>query len=117
MVDKHTNTILLIKELTRRLATRDTCRKDTYKLKINGDEIIFYPNVSVFPDKHRRKESDRDTVLHCVLRNHFKLETHSKLTSDGNVIEVTCNDKFFESGNWEYQFSYNRKSRKWIKVQ
>lgn len=102
------NTVNLLMSISRRLSGRKDCRKVTYVLVIDRDEINkrqrieFAPSVYVYPNTHSRRYSDRVEIISYVANNVFDCDK-SNLPN-------------FISGVYIYQKSFNNVKRKWIRV-
>ena len=98
--------------LARHLSTRKECRGEEYVLSIHEGNIMFSPNVAVFPDRHTRKSGTKLPVLDHVLQVHFPEANFMK--DKFGSIRVT--PESFVNGIFRYSPSVDKRSRKWFRV-
>lgn len=98
------------KHLSTREKYRNTQLKVVIKNKPESSEVILLPNVTVFPNVHKRKDEDRIDLLEHVFKDHIR--------SQSNVFpgRVVCSSKLVE-GEYEFGFfSKSKKKRSWVKI-
>ena len=93
-------TEFLLKSVSDRLSGRDDCRKVPYTIKIDHNGVTMDPLIYVYPDKHKRKETDRLDIVSFVHR--YKMRG-AQLSG-------------FVFGTYRYDLSIDGKKRKWRKV-
>lgn len=98
--------------LAQHLSNRKECRGAEYMLAIHDGNIVFSPNICVFPDRHTRKSGTELPVLDHVLRTHFP---EANMVKDKFGSIRVCPDSFV-SGIFRYSTSVNKRSRKWFRV-
>ena len=89
------------------LSGREECRRLEYRVTIAEDDIVAWPVVQVFPDRFRRKQADRSSILHHVIAEHFSWITCPKFSSFSSTL-VT--------GVYVYKLSDSKKRRTWVKI-
>ena len=94
-------TEFLLKSIAQRLSGRDDCKKVQYHVTIDHNGVTMVPNVKVYPNRYKRKESDLIDVVSFV--HHYKM-TNARLSD-------------FVFGTYEYQLSIDGKKRKWRRLQ
>lgn len=86
-----------LKLIAYRLAGREDLKHVEYEVTIlESGHVIMNPLVRVFPDRYRRKESDKVDIISFIL-----------------TFMVCARD--FVPGQYIYKNSTNGKRRKWIK--
>ena len=90
----------LLKCIAQRLAGREDCKKVNYQIHIDASGIHMYPTVKVFPNRYRRKETDKMDIVTFVY--HYKMQG------------VKLDELVF--GRYEYQLSSDGKKRRWRKL-
>ena len=91
---RYDNTVLLLKLIAKRLASRLDCKQLNYEIQIKctSDDkqvITMYPSVYVYPTYLNRKQSDRCTVLaYCIekINKEYFSINYTSLPSDMIVI-------------------------------
>ena len=109
------STLQLLQKVSKRLSGRDDCRFKEYQVTIHKEEelskVSLNPNVDVFPDSHRRKQSDKGSVLRWA----FKDDVLS-----GNAYEecgtIVIKNATYSPGLYVYKLSVDNKKRKWMKL-
>ena len=94
-------TEFLLKSISSRLSGREDCKDVTYRVTIDHSGVKMEPLIYVFPNRYNRKESDKLDIVSYI--HIYKM--NNALLSE------------FVFGTYEYQFSVDRKQRKWRKVQ
>lgn len=79
--------------------------------KNDFDCLTFFPNYMCYPNRHNRKQSDRQNLLYHVLYNHMKLCSPSDETEIAKVSRYS-----FISGEYVYRCDPTSKKRRWEKV-
>lgn len=90
----------LLKCIAQRLAGREDCKKISYCVDINASGIHMNPIVKVFPNRYRRKETDKMDIISFV--HQYKMQ--------GVGLDE------FVFGSYEYQLSADGKKRRWRKI-
>ena len=97
-------TELLLKSISQRLSGREDCKDMTYDVKIDNIGIHMYPIIYVYPNCHRRKESDKIDVLTFILATKFQ-----------DVVLTGMHDQFVQ-GTYRYSLVDTEKKRRWRKI-
>lgn len=84
-----------------------------FEEELAQNRVLFSPNVFVFPDRYRRKDTDKVGVVYHVAANHFDdmLLTYQE---DGCTFVNTEN---LVKGIYEYQSSVDNKKRRWVRIE
>lgn len=103
-MDKPTHdTLKILKSISDHLSSRECCKNLEYEVIMentgNGPDIIIHPYIGVYPDIHRRKKSDEESVATHVRRRHFN-----------DVREII-------PGRYQFKLSVNGKRRKWTRIE
>ena len=93
-------TEFLLKSISSRLAGRDNCRNVTYRVIIDHNGVRMSPLVYVFPNRYKRRESDKKEIIQFIHENKM----------NGSMLSG------FVFGTYEYRPSYDNKRRKWVKL-
>lgn len=105
----------LLHSIASHLSSRVECRGVRYIVTIGVDDshlVSFGPvDVKVYPNRYRRCERDKVTILSHVLREHFP-ELVLSADRDGNIVVDTSK---LISGVYEYQASIDNKRRRWVR--
>ena len=109
------STLQLLQKVSKRLSGRDDCRFKEYQVTIHKEEelsnISLNPNVDVFPDSHRRKQSDKVSVLRWAFNDDVL---------SGNAYEeygtIVIKNATYSPGLYVYKLSVDNKRRKWMKL-
>ena len=109
------STLQLLQKVSKRLSGRDDCRFKEYQVTIHKEEelskVSLNPNVDVFPDSHRRKQSDKVSVLRWAFND---------AVLSGNAYEeygtVVIKNATYSPGLYVYKLSVDNKRRKWMKL-
>lgn len=109
-------TIDMLLTISQHLATRPECKSINYEITIGGGKISFYPDVKVFPNVHRRKQSDKETIIEHVLRYHYdnELVLPEGVVTDTSGEYLINTDKLVP-GHYVYRSSIDGKRRKWFR--
>lgn len=131
-VEKSKLTQQFLQCIAQHLSGRPDCKGVTYRIVIGvydsvlvppcismfeeelaENRVLFSPNVMVFPDRYRRKETDKVNVVYHVAANHFDkmLLTYQE---DGCTFIDTAN---LVKGVYEYQPSVDNKKRRWVRLE
>lgn len=99
-MDKPTrDTLDILRSISEHLSSRSYCKNLEYEVSMRntdtGPEIIMHPYIGVYPDIHRRKVADEESVAVHVKRRHFN-----------DVTEII-------PGTYLFKLSVNGKRRKW----
>lgn len=109
------STLDLLKKLSTRLSGRNDCRFKEYKVTIQKERelsrISLNPIVDVFPDSHRRKQSDKISVLRWIF-NDDVISGHAYEEYGTIVIKNAT----YSPGLYVYKLSVDNKRRKWMKL-
>ena len=109
------STLQLLQKVSKRLSGRDDCRFKEYQVTIHKEEelskVSLNPNVDVFPDSHRRKQSDKVSVLRWAF-NDDVLSGHAYEEYGTIVIKNAT----YSPGLYVYKLSVDNKRRKWMKL-
>ena len=89
-----------LKNISQRLSGRDDCKKVSYRVTIDITGVHMNPIVQVYPNRHRRKDTDKMDIVSFV--------------HEYRMPKVKLDELVF--GEYEYQFSSDQKSRKWRKL-
>lgn len=102
-VNRSECTQTLLKAISDRLSGRDDCKGIVYTVDISiRNGVVMTPLIYVFPNRHRRAESDKLDVLSYVHR--YKLQN------------ITLDQ--LEFGTYQYlPNSSNNSKRRWVRVQ
>ena len=109
------STLQLLQKVSKRLSGRDDCRFKEYQVTIHKEEelskVSLNPNVDVFPDSHRRKQSDKVSVLRWAFNDDVL---------SGNAYEeygtIVIKNASYSPGLYVYKLSVDNKRRKWMKL-
>lgn len=109
------STLQLLQKVSKRLSGRDDCRFKEYQVTIHKEEelskVSLNLNVDVFPDSHRRKQSDKVSVLRWAFNDDVL---------SGNAYEeygtIVIKNATYSPGLYVYKLSVDNKRRKWIKL-
>lgn len=102
--------------ISQHLATRSQCRNVNYEVIIRPGSISFHPEVKVFPNVHRRKQSDKQTIVEHILRYHYynDLVMEQGIATDSSG-EYLINMNKLVPGKYVYRSSIDGKRRKWFR--
>lgn len=109
-------TEFLLKATASRLSGREDCKGVTYKVEISDEvpqHIKFTPSTYVYPDQHRRKDSDRTPIIQHMLEFYLDELIDISNSPDGSIVIVP---KSLVPGTYEYVPSIDKKKRKWFKT-
>lgn len=108
------NTTRLLLNISRQLSGRSKYRYTQFWLTISNAEdcqtVQLIPSVEVFPNIHRRKNSDRILLTDKVAQEFLIEETPS------NAYYTRCTLNTFVTGTYVFKQSINNKKRRWFKV-
>lgn len=93
-----------LRSISQRLASREDCKDLTYNVKIDNQGIHMDPIIYVYPNCHKRKESDKMDILSFVMSTKFQ-----EIVLSGNLSE-------FVTGVYRYGLTDSEKKRKWRKI-
>lgn len=107
----------VLNTIAKHLAGRPDCKNLNYLVTIGPEEvpdcIIFEPvRIRVLPNRYKRHESDKVSVLTHVIRDHFP-DLYKGPDGQFNVKADT--DKLVK-GVYVYESSIDHKRRRWVKV-
>lgn len=91
----YTKAVLL--GISKRLSSRKECKNAEYKITIQDNKIKMNPKIRVYRNRHSRTEGDKILVQDLIYRKCSILYPGCKLVN----------------GTYIYQFSIDRKRRKW----
>ena len=109
------STLQLLQKVSKRLSGRDDCRFKEYQVTIQKEEelskVSLNPNVDVLPHSHRRKQSDKVSVLRWAFNDDVL---------SGNAYEeygtIVIKNATYSPGLYVYKLSVDNKRRKWMKL-
>lgn len=108
------NTTSLLLNISRQLSGRSKYRYTQFWLTISNAEdcqtVQLVPSVEVFPNIHKRKNSDRILLTDKAAQEFLIDETPS------NVYYTRCTSNTFVPGTYVFKQSINNKKRRWFKV-
>lgn len=109
-------TMSVLLSISQHLSTRTQCKDVNYEVTIRSGRISFYPDVKVFPNVHRRKQSDKETIIEHVLRYHYdnELVLPTGIVTDTGGEYLINTDKLVP-GHYVYRSSIDGKRRKWFR--
>lgn len=114
MYELSANTTSLLLNISRQLSGRSNYRYTQFWLTISDSKdcqtVQLVPNVEVFPDIHRRKNSDR-ILLTDKAAHEFLIDA-----TPSNIYYTRCNPNTFVPGTYVFKQSINNKKRRWFKV-
>lgn len=84
-----------------------------FEEELGENRVLFSPNVMVFPDRYRRKETDKVSVVYHVAAAHFDRMLLSYQEDGCTFIETSGLVK----GVYEYQSSVDKKKRRWVRIE
>lgn len=93
-------TEFLLKTIAERLAGREDCKKVTYTVTIDHGGVSMSPLIYVFPNRYKRKESDKLDIIAWV---HQYQMPNAKLSD-------------FVFGTYQYRQDGESKKRRWTRV-
>lgn len=118
--------------IAQHLSSRSECKGVTYRIAIGEydtvlappcismfedslakNRVLFSPNVAVFPDRYRRKDTDKVSVVYHVASAHFD-EMLLTYQEDGCTFIQADN---LVRGVYEYQPSIDNKKRRWVRLE
>ena len=109
------STLDLLQKLSKRLSGRNDCRLKEYEVTIQKEgelsKVSLNPNVDVFPNSHRRKQSDKTSVLRWIF-NDDVISGHAYEEYGTIVIKNAT----YSPGLYVYKLSVDNKRRKWMKL-
>lgn len=109
-------TMKVLLSISQHLSTRVQCKDVNYEVVIRPGSITFYPDVKVFPNVHRRKQVDKETILEHILKYHYNDEL---IMSNGLATDATgeylINCDQLIPGRYVYRSSIDGKRRKWFR--
>lgn len=119
MIEESKKSILtrdVLKSISYHLSSREDCKDVEYVVSIEPDDsgkdaIIVTPYITVFPDIHNRKESDRRGVAYHVIYNHF-----SEIFSDSISKIVHVKRDTLVTGRYVYRKYKLTNRRRWVKI-
>lgn len=94
------------------LSSREDCKGVEYVVNIKeGNVVTFEPNgIKLFPNRYRRSERDRVSVIFHVAQYHFP-----ELVIDVTNTEIHVDTSKLVLGRYLYQYSMDHKRRRWIR--
>lgn len=128
---KANKTVDVLRCISDHLSSRDICKGETYRVAIGvrdnkqsvsrywpkdwdiKESIFFETTVQVFPNRYRRKSTDKSPVIQHVIVEHFP-EIWGGVA---NGCQVQIKRGQLVEGIYEYRASLNTKNRKWFRVE
>ena len=123
-------TAKFLRAISSHLSGRPECKQVSYRCVIGVDTdsrqldildilgkdpqhyIYFYPSITVFPTRSRRKSANKIGVVDHVIQTHFP-EIDGGRDILGNTL---IQDNMLVSGIYEYQLSVTGKRRRWTRL-
>lgn len=109
------STLDLLQKLSKRLSGRNDCRFKEYEVTIQKEgelsKVSLNPNVDVFPNSHRRKQSDKTSVLRWIFND--DVISGYAYEEYGTIVIKNAS---YSPGLYVYKLSVDNKRRKWIKM-
>lgn len=115
-MSRYDNTVQFLKIVAKRLSGRADCKQTTYTISIlstaEGNQIIsIIPQIYIFPNKHDRKASNRNSILSYTAK---KLDFNYTEISSGKIV---INSEELMTGVFQYRLSFDKRYRAWFKVE
>ena len=111
--EKSKTTEHFLRLIAQHLSSRVDCKGIEYVVKM-GDDVCMCPPKYVYTDRHHRSCADSKPVAEHVLRYHMP-EIFIKKSI--NNMEVLVDKDKIIPGTYKYQMSFDKKKRRWIKIQ
>ena len=94
------DTLEFLNKISRRLSSREDCKRVEYEVTISKSSISMNPLIFVFPDTHHRADIDKMSILTFVIQSYNKEQQR------------------LSSGTYKYECadSLSKKRRRWVKV-
>lgn len=102
-------TLSLLRTIAEHLSGRDDCKGIEYRVSVRNDRIIIDPQRNVFPNTHRRKDTDKLNVISHVMKSHFP----EYFNYIDEMDETHVKSNVFVEGRYIYKLSSDRKQRRW----
>ena len=114
---KSDNTMRLLHYVSKHLSSRAKLRKVEYILVIdNQGRCYFKPPINIFPDKRRKKVYKLPLLSH-VIATHTPDLFLGTLVGDKNIYGVpVVNLNLVQCGTYKYVLSFEKKSRRWVRI-
>lgn len=94
----------ILSHIAKHLSTRTQCRNIEYTVHMenceSGPIIWMIPRINVFPNTHKRREIDEESVITHVLKYHVQIRPDSEVVP----------------GTYVYKLSSTGKRRRWEKI-
>lgn len=118
-VEKSKLTQQFLQCIAQHLSGRPDCKGVEYVVTIGDnvfkhiDLVTMEPFKFVFPDKYRRNQIDKLPIIAHVAKEHFP---HLFINIDGR-FEAHLDVSQLVKGVYVYQSSFDKKKRRWVKVE
>lgn len=104
--------------IARHLSGRPDCKDLNYMVAIGTDNvpdcIMFEPaRIRVLPNRYKRHESDKVSVLTHVIRDHFQ----DLYKGPDGLFNVKADTAKLVKGIYMYESSVDHKRRRWVRVE
>lgn len=111
-------TLDFLRTISNHLSARKDCKQCSYEVVIGNTYVMFVPYKTVFPSIHKRKVTDKQSIINHVIMNHYK----DSLSVEDNMYDENTPEGFtrikpniLAKGRYTYRLSIDGKRRKWFK--
>lgn len=106
----------VLRSISYHLASREDCKELEYEIEIytnefENDTIVVSPHITVFPNVHERKHSDRRGVAFHVIYFHFP-----EIYQDSDEHGIAIKKNSLVHGTYRYKKFRLTNRRKWVKI-
>lgn len=113
LIEKSLLTKQLLQKIANHLSGRKDCKGVNYVVTIHSEEksVEFYPSTQVFPNRYRRCERDKVSIVSHVIQEHLP-ELLIGFDTQLNLLVDT--DKLVP-GTYIYESSIDNRRRRWTR--
>lgn len=107
----------VLKCISDHLSGRNDCKGVNYSVTIGTEYfeelMIFEPvRIMVFPNRYRRHESDKVSVISHVIQEHFP----ELYKGTNGMFNINADTSKLVKGVYVYESSVDNKRRRWVRV-
>lgn len=108
----------ILNSVSKHLAGRKDCKGINYTVTIGTETVedcmIFEPvRIRVFPNRYKRQESDKVSVISHVMQEHFP----DLYQGPDGMFNVKVDTSKLVKGTYVYESSVDNKRRRWVRIE